>query len=74
MSVVSPIIVNEKKDKLMRKPRMTVAEKRFVELLSKFLFVVPIGNGRHKIADDRWEMLNAETQDTYLTLLVSKTR
>ena len=55
----------------MKKPRMTVAEKRFETLISKFVFVE---NGGRLIDSPQWKMLNKETQDAYLTLIATKTR
>lgn len=55
----------------MKKPRMTVAEKRFETLISKFVFVE---NGGRLVDSPNWKMLNKQTQDAYLTLIATKTR
>jgi hypothetical protein len=55
----------------MKKPRMTVAEKRFETLISKFVFVE---NGGRLIDSPQWKMLNKQTQDAYITLIATKTR
>jgi len=54
-----------------RKPRMTVAEKRFETLISNFVFVE---NGGRLIDSPKWKMLNKQTQDAYITLIATKTR
>ena len=50
---------------------MTVAEKRFTSLISNFVFVEH--NGR-LVDSPKWQMLNKQTQDAYLTLIATKTR
>ena len=50
---------------------MTVAEKRFETLISKFVFVE---NGGRLVDSPNWKMLNKQTQDAYLTLIATKTR
>jgi len=72
MSVVSPIIeLTKKKDKLMRKPRMTKTEKDFTRLITQFVFVE---HGGRLIDSPKWKMLNKQTQDAYLNLIATKTR
>jgi hypothetical protein len=55
----------------MKKPRMTVAEKRFETLITNFVFV---GVGGRLVDSPNWKMLNKQTQDAYLTLIATKTR
>jgi len=55
----------------MKKPRMTVAEKRFETLISKFVFVE---NGGRLVDSPNWKMLNKQTQDAYINLISTKTR
>ena len=55
----------------MKKPRMTVAEKRFTTLITKFVFVE---NGGRLVDSPNWKMLNKQTQDAYITLIATKTR
>ncbi len=55
----------------MRKPRMTASEKRFEILITNFVFVE---NGGRLIDSPKWQMLNKQTQDAYLTLIATKTR
>jgi len=60
-----------KKGSLMRKPRMTKTERDFTRLISQFVFVE---NGGRLIESPKWKMLNKQTQDTFLTLIATKTR
>ena len=55
----------------MRRPRMTVAERRFERLITTFVF---IKNGGRLVDSPQWKMLNKETQDAYLTLIATKSR
>jgi len=58
-----------------RKPRMTSAEKAFVERISKFVFETPeIRDGGRWLDRKTFHLLSAETQDRYRTLLATKTR
>ena len=73
MSVANAILVLSRKERatMPRKPRMTVAEKRFETLISNFVFVE---NGGRLIDSPKWKMLNKQTQDAYITLIATKTR
>ena len=55
----------------MRKPRMTKSEKRFEMLITDFVFFEHKGN---LASSPKWQMLNKETQNAYLTLIATKTR
>lgn len=58
-----------------RKSRMTVAEKAFVERISKFVFATPeIRNGNRYLDRQTFHLLSKETQERYMTLLATKTR
>lgn len=50
---------------------MTIAEKRFTTLITKFVFVE---NGGRLVDSPKWQMLNKDTQDAYLTIIATKTR
>ncbi len=59
----------------MRKPRMTKAEKAFVERVSSIVFATPeIRNGQRYLDRKTFALLSQETRDRYMDLLVSKTR
>ena len=59
----------------MRRPRMTVAEKRFETLITRFVSAGMVVDGSNRLVDSpSWKMLNKETQDAYLTLIATKTR
>ena len=59
----------------MPKPRMTKAEKAFVERVSSIVFATPeIRNGNRYLDRKTFALLSKETQDRYLTLLTTKTK
>jgi hypothetical protein len=54
---------------------MTVAEKRFETLITRFVSAGMVVDGSNRLVDSpSWKMLNKETQDAYLTLIATKTR
>lgn len=68
-------LVVVRKDNPMRKPRMTVAEKAFVERVSSIVFATPeIRDGKRYLDRKTFAMLSEATQKRYLNLLASKTR
>lgn len=59
----------------MAKPRMTKAEKAFVERVSSIVFATPeIRNGQRYLDRKTFALLSQETQDRYWNLLLTKTR
>ena len=59
----------------MRKPRMTKAEKAFVERISAIVFATPeIRNGQSYLDRKTFALLPKVAQDRYLDLLMTKTR
>jgi hypothetical protein len=76
MSVVSPIIeLTKKKDKLMRKPRMTKSEKMFAERITALISKHPEKrNGVSYIDRTALNYLKPEIKEQYLNLLITKTR
>lgn len=59
----------------MRKPRMTKAEKAFVERVSAIVFANPeIRNGQRYLDRKTFALLPKVAQDRYLDLLLTKTR
>ena len=59
----------------MSKPRMTVAEKAFVERISSIVFATPeIREGKKYLDRKTFSLLSEQTQKRYLNLLASKRR
>lgn len=59
----------------MRKPRMTVAEKAFVERVSSIVFATPeIRDGKRYLDRKTFALLPEVAQKRYLNLLATKTR
>jgi hypothetical protein len=59
----------------MAKPRMTKAEKAFVERVSSIVFATPeIRNGQRYLDRKTFALLSDVTRDRYLDLLLTKTR
>jgi hypothetical protein len=59
----------------MAKPRMTKAEKAFVERVSSIVFATPeVRNGNRYLDRKTFALLSQQTQDRYLDLLLTKTR
>lgn len=60
---------------MSRKPRMTVAEKAFVERVSSIVFATPeVRDGKRYLDRKTFALLSEQTQKRYLNLLASKTR
>lgn len=60
---------------MSRKPRMTKAEKAFVERVSSIVFATPeVRDGKRYLDRKTFAMLSEVTQKRYLNLLASKTR
>jgi hypothetical protein len=59
----------------MRKPRMTKAEKEFVNRIHSIVFATPeIRNGGRYLDRKTFALLSEETRNRFLDLSVSKTR
>ncbi len=59
----------------MRKPRMTTAEKAFMDRVTSIVFATPeIRNGQRYLDRQTFALLSKETQRRYTNLLMNKTR